>query len=84
MKKVLSLLLVATAASAQMRSIPQPLITAPSPDPRVGLKGGLQDAGEAIWNMRLISHVQARLRRSRESTPILRCAKPQGCVPFSQ
>jgi len=28
---------------------------APSPDPRIGLKGGLWDAGEAIWNMRLVS-----------------------------
>jgi hypothetical protein len=31
-------------------------ITAPSPDPRVGLKAGLQDAGEAIWNLRMVSH----------------------------
>ena len=29
--------------------------TAPSPDPRVGLKPGLFDAGEAIWNLRLLS-----------------------------
>lgn len=28
---------------------------APSPDPRVGLSAGLLDAGEAIWNMRLVS-----------------------------
>lgn len=27
----------------------------PSPDPRVGLKAGLFDAGEAAWNMRLVS-----------------------------
>ena len=33
-----------------------PLIAAPSPDPRVGLKAGLQDAGEAMWNVRKISH----------------------------
>jgi hypothetical protein len=33
-----------------------PIIAAPSPDPRVGLKAGLQDAGEAIWNLRKISH----------------------------
>jgi hypothetical protein len=59
MKKVLSLLLIASAAGAQMRSIPQPLVTAPSPDPRVGLKAGLQDAGQAIWNLRLVSHVQS-------------------------
>jgi hypothetical protein len=29
--------------------------TAPSPDPRVGLSPGLWDAGQAAWNMRLIS-----------------------------
>ncbi len=32
------------------------LIKAPSPDPRVGLKAGLQDAGEAIWNLKKVSH----------------------------
>jgi hypothetical protein len=30
-------------------------MAAPTPDPRVGLKGGWFDAGEAIWNMRMIS-----------------------------
>ena len=29
--------------------------TAPSPDPRVGLKAGIWDAGEAAWNMKMIS-----------------------------
>ena len=29
---------------------------APSPDPRVGLKAGWTDAGEAKWNMRLVSN----------------------------
>ncbi len=28
---------------------------APNPDPRVGLRAGLMDAGTALWNMRLIS-----------------------------
>jgi len=28
---------------------------APSPDPRIGLKAGMWDAGEAIWNLRLVS-----------------------------
>ncbi len=28
---------------------------APSPDPRVGLKAGLMDAGEASWNLRVVS-----------------------------
>jgi hypothetical protein len=29
---------------------------APKPDPRVGLRPGLTDAGEAIWNLRLLSN----------------------------
>src|SRR5687767_7645396 len=29
---------------------------APSPDPRVGLRPGTTNAGDAIWNMRLVSH----------------------------
>jgi len=29
--------------------------TAPSPDPRIGLKAGLWDAGEAAWNLRVLS-----------------------------
>ena len=31
----------------------------PSPDPRVGLKAGMTDAGEASWNMRLLSNTPA-------------------------
>jgi hypothetical protein len=27
----------------------------PSPDPRVGLRAGLMDAGEAVWNLRVLS-----------------------------
>ncbi len=30
-------------------------VTPPTPDPRVGLAPGLFDAGEAIWNLRLLS-----------------------------
>ena len=30
----------------------------PSPDPRIGLRPGLLDAGQAIWNMRLVSTTQ--------------------------
>ena len=29
--------------------------TAPSPDPRVGLRAGLCDAGEAVWNLKVLS-----------------------------
>jgi hypothetical protein len=46
-----------TAATPVTSAMAEPLITAPSPDPRVGLKAGLQDAGSAIWNMRMVSHV---------------------------
>ena len=40
--------------------MPQPVApivsaTAPTPDPRVGLKAGRWDAGQAAWNMRMIS-----------------------------
>ena len=28
---------------------------APSPDPRIGLRGGAYDAAEAVWNMRVLS-----------------------------
>src|SRR5437867_2313706 len=28
---------------------------APSPDPRVGLRGGKTDAAEAVWNLRVVS-----------------------------
>ena len=36
---------------------PVPMVAAaqPTPDPRVGLRPGLFDAGEAIWNLRLLS-----------------------------
>ena len=30
-------------------------VTPPTPDPRVGLKPGMFDAGEAIWNLRMLS-----------------------------
>lgn len=29
---------------------------APKPDPRVGLKAGLTDAGQALWNLKLVSN----------------------------
>ncbi|HET7024928.1 MAG TPA: hypothetical protein VFI39_06990 [Gemmatimonadales bacterium] len=32
--------------------------TAPNPDPRVGLKAGLWDAGQATWNMQLLSNTR--------------------------
>jgi len=40
-----------------MPPAPPPIVsmTAPTPDPRVGLKAGYWDAGEAAWNLRRIS-----------------------------
>ncbi|MDB4912082.1 MAG: hypothetical protein JWO39_2905, partial [Gemmatimonadetes bacterium] len=32
--------------------------TAPNPDPRVGLKAGLMNAQEAVWNLRVVSRTQ--------------------------
>src|SRR5687768_5537639 len=37
------------------RGIPDALPSPPGPDPRIGLRAGLMDAGEALWNLRLVS-----------------------------
>ena len=44
-------------------------VNAPDPDPRVGLSAGMFDAGEAIWNMRMVSTTppQERFVRSTNS-----------------
>lgn len=42
-----------TTSVAELRPIHE--LSPPSPDPRVGLAGGLFDAEEAIWNLRLLS-----------------------------
>jgi hypothetical protein len=46
-------LAVGAAAAAQTR--PDTSTAAPSPDPRVGLHAGWLDAGEALWNLKLVS-----------------------------
>jgi hypothetical protein len=51
----MSALAVAAAMSMPLRAQQVPAPGAPSPDPRVGLKPGVYDAGEAAWNMRLLS-----------------------------
>ena len=48
----IALAALAACASSGPPSLPT---AAPSPDPRVGLKAGMFDAGEAWWNMRLVS-----------------------------
>jgi hypothetical protein len=51
--------MVATGcASASRTDTASPLgrlAAAPTPDPRVGLKAGLFDAGQAVWNLRVVS-----------------------------
>ena len=46
-----------SSSSGGAMATPKPSMSAaaPSPDPRVGLKGGHWDAGEAAWNLRLLS-----------------------------
>ncbi len=46
------------APAAGMTNAPG-MTSAPSPDPRVGLKAGATDAGVAAWNMRLVSNSPA-------------------------
>ncbi len=55
----------ASGSSSYGGSTPTPtaLSTAkPSPDPRIGLRAGLTDAGEAIWNLRLVSNTPSSER----------------------
>jgi hypothetical protein len=56
-------LFAAACASSPTTSTPTPapgarVSGAPSPDPRIGLRPGMHDAGEAIWNLRLVSKTQ--------------------------
>ena len=45
----------APAHASTVTVVPGDLAAPPSPDPRTGLAGGLLDAEEAIWNMRMLS-----------------------------
>ncbi len=50
---------VAPSAAAQMpRGAQVTAASAPTPDPRVGLRAGLYDAAEATWNMNVISRTR--------------------------
>ena len=53
-----TILLAAAAACASSGGTNMSTV-APSPDPRVGLKAGMFDAGMAFWNMRLVSTTPA-------------------------
>jgi hypothetical protein len=63
---------VAGCASTQETTVPTTRTTsgaAPSPDPRIGLRAGLHDAAEAVWNMRVLSRTPSPepFRRSTNS-----------------
>jgi hypothetical protein len=46
----------ATTSTPGAAPSPAPMSAAPpNPDPRIGLRPGLLDAGEAVWNLRLVS-----------------------------
>ncbi|MCU0647523.1 MAG: hypothetical protein MUF00_05980 [Gemmatimonadaceae bacterium] len=50
-----ALALVASVGGAQQALNRGPVAPPPKPDPRIGLKAGLMDAGEAIWNLKVVS-----------------------------
>jgi hypothetical protein len=56
---LLTLAACSTSSSSSGSGAPTPAAdmsrTAPSPDPRVGLRGGLFDAADTRWNLRLVS-----------------------------
>jgi hypothetical protein len=69
-----SLLSVAACApSSSAGGTPQPALNvsaaAPSPDPRVGLRAGWMDAGEATWNLRVVSRTPPSEKFVNQSTP---------------
>ena len=51
-----------TSSAGAATPMPEPTFAmstkAPSPDPRVGLRAGLMDAAEAVWNLRVVSKTQ--------------------------
>jgi hypothetical protein len=49
----------ASARSSSIPPISNMSVGEPVPDPRVGLRAGKTDAGEAIWNLRSLSHTPA-------------------------
>src|SRR5437868_3660222 len=51
----ISALAIAASVVLPLGAQQRPAPGAPSPDPRVGLKPGIYDAGQADWNMRLVS-----------------------------
>ncbi len=76
-RALLAIGVIATAACASPPPVVAPRTdppvrissAAPSPDPRIGLKAGWFDAGEAIWNMRMVSTTKPSSDFMNPSTP---------------
>ncbi len=70
---VLSATACATSYSSSTGNPPQPApelsTTPPTPDPRVGLRAGWMDAGEAAWNLRVVSKTPPSEKFYNPSTP---------------
>jgi len=69
----LLLLLAGCGGSAAPGAAPRPSpdmsLTAPSPDPRVGLRAGWFNAGTAAWNLRLVSNTPPSEKFINATTP---------------
>ena len=69
----LALAACASSSSSSVGGAPSPAATVsatpPSPDPRVGLRAGWFNAGEAIWNLRLVSQTPPSKDFINETTP---------------
>ncbi len=70
---VLSAAACATSSSSSAGNTAQPApdmsTTPPIPDPRVGLRAGWMDAGEAAWNLRVVSKTPPSEKFYNPSTP---------------
>ncbi|MDP3773712.1 MAG: hypothetical protein Q8Q85_05530 [Gemmatimonadales bacterium] len=58
-----------SSAPAALSPAPDWSVTAPSPDPRVGLRAGWFDAAEVTWNMRVVSRTPPSAPFINRSTP---------------
>ena len=62
-----------SGSSVSMAGSPAPTpdmsVAAPSPDPRIGLKPGVTSAGEAAWNLRLVSNTPPSVAFRSTATP---------------
>ena len=58
LKLLIALITLVGGATTAFAQAPNPSMTPPNPDPRVGLRAGLMDAAEATWNVHVVSRTQ--------------------------